>query len=113
MLQQQGFTEPIIAVQVRNLGRSPTSVTKVGIRYDNGAIFTLTNGRPGNADVPHRLDGESEETWFFPAGNVRAYAQAMNTMYSTQATSIQGLVDVGGREEPVVSKNSLSLAYSS
>jgi hypothetical protein len=109
MLQQQGFTEPIIAVQVRNLGRSPTSVTKVGVRYDNGAVFTLTNGRPGNADVPHRLDGESEKTWFFPANDIGAYAKGMNKMFSTPATSIQGLVDVGSREEPIVSQNSLSL----
>jgi hypothetical protein len=60
-------------------------------------------------DVPHRLDGESEQTWFFPASDIGAYAKGINRMFSTPASFIQGLVDVGSREKPIVSQNRLSL----
>jgi hypothetical protein len=109
-LQQQGFTQPVIGVQVRNLGRSPTSVTWVGVLYDNGAMYSLVNGSNAmNSDLPARLEGESGGTWYFAGRDIHAYGQAMNEVFTTPARSIRGRVVAGGRSKPALSKNRLAL----
>ena len=67
-LRAQGFTDRVLAVQVKNSGRSPTSVVSVDVRYVNGAIYTETAFEPR---LPFRLEAESEQTWFFEAGKDR------------------------------------------
>jgi hypothetical protein len=80
----QGFTDPVLAVEVRNRGRSPTNVLAVAVAFDNGASYSSTTFEP---PLPFRLEAESEETWYFNRAEVLAAAVAMG-----QALSSGGLV---------------------
>lgn len=62
LMQHQGFTQPVLAVEVTNSGRSPTNVLSVKILYDNGAAYAETHHTPS---LPFRIDAESEQTWYF------------------------------------------------
>ena len=50
----------MLAVEVRNSGRSSTSIAAVSIRYANGASFTEAQLNPSLA---FGLDAGSEKTW--------------------------------------------------
>jgi hypothetical protein len=45
-LRTQGFTHPVLAVEVKNSGRSPTSVQSVSIQFANGAVYTESHFDP-------------------------------------------------------------------
>jgi hypothetical protein len=106
-LRAQGFTHPVLAVEVKNSGRSPTSVQSVSIQFANGAVYTESHFDPA---LPFRLEAESERTWYFERGRIVTYAQAMGQVFSTcSPLTIRGSVSLGGREKPVLSKNQIDL----
>jgi hypothetical protein len=69
----QGFAHEVIAVEVRNIGRLPTSIQKITAYLDNGIGFTPTQPEP---ELPFRLDAESSEKWWIEAAQVRALIAA-------------------------------------
>ena len=105
-LAKQGFTDPVLAVEVTNSGRSPTNVVSVSILYENAASYTETHFDPS---LPFRLDAESEKTWYFSRAQVAAYAQAMHQVLGSGPLSVRGSVAVGGKKKAIVSKNRVTL----
>jgi hypothetical protein len=105
-LAKQGFTDPVLAVEVTNSGRSPTNVVSASILYENGASYTETHFDPS---LPFRLDAESEKTWYFSRAQVAAYAQAMHQVLGSGPLSVRGSVAVGGKKKAIVSKNRVTL----
>jgi hypothetical protein len=106
-LRAQGLTQPILAVEVTNSGRSPTSVQSVSIRFPNGGFYSPTHVDP---ELPFRLEPESEQTWVFPRGDIVSYGQAMGHEFSAASPmTLCGSAKLGGRDKPLVSKNHIDL----
>jgi hypothetical protein len=103
-LHAQGFTHPVLAVEVKNSGRSHTSIQSVSIQFANGAVYTGSHSDPA---LPFRLEAENERTWFFERGQTVAYAQAMGQVFSTGSPlTICGSVSLGGRGRSPFSRKS-------
>ena len=104
-LKAQGFTDAVLAVEVKNSGRSPTSVVAVDLLFQNEGSITHTHLDP---PLPYRLDAESERTWYFPAELAWNYASVTEQVMPTgKAHTVRGRVRVGGRKKPIVSGNSI------
>lgn len=108
LLATQGLTQAIFGVEVSNAGRGATSIQSVDLLFPKGASFTgqFVGGSP---DLPFRMDGETEKTWYFDAETAKNVGAALN-----QATSLgpslmmRGRVKLAGKK-PVVSKNSIQV----
>jgi hypothetical protein len=108
MLAQQGLTEPVYGVRVHNRGRGATSVRSVDLLFSDGGAVGMTRVEP---ELPHRLEGESDETWYFDAELARSYVAAIGSVRRwTETPMVSGRVDIGSRDKPVVSKNELPVA---
>jgi hypothetical protein len=62
VMRDQGFTDEVLIVDVRNVGRMPVSVDTITINTEDGWGF----GRladPENPELPHRLEPGSKQTW--------------------------------------------------
>jgi hypothetical protein len=106
-LAAQGMNQPVFAAEVSNAGRGSTSVQSVDLLFSGGAIFTGQYLR-GSPDLPFRMDGESEKTWFFDANQAEALAKALKqTTKLGPSISLRGQVKIGGKRKPVVSKNEI------
>jgi hypothetical protein len=68
-LAAQGFTEPVVAVEVRNVGRMAVSVQKVTAYLDNGIGFSPTQTE---TPLPFRLEPGSSEKWWVEAAVLHA-----------------------------------------
>jgi hypothetical protein len=107
LMASQGYTTPVIAVEVRNSGRAPTNIVAVGLLFGNGAAYTETVLNP---PVPFRLDAESEQTWYFDRSQLTAYGQGMAQIFKGKnPRSVRARVSVGGKAKPVLSQNGLAL----
>jgi hypothetical protein len=61
-LAAQGFTEEVLAVEVRNVGRMPVSVEKVTASLANGIAFEESQYQ--HAPLPYRLEPGSSQKWW-------------------------------------------------
>jgi hypothetical protein len=105
--QNQGLGTPVYGVEVLNAGRGSTSVASVAVAFGNGASYSGAYVA-GSPELPFRMEGEHEETWYVDAANVVRAARAFEaTMPSGKPHSIRGQVKLGGRKKPIRSKNSI------
>jgi len=76
-LAKQGFSRPIVAVTVANIGRQPVQVTRWGLKSGLGASFyPLTDGI--GPSLPHRLEVGDAATWAVGMDTVQAFFQTTN-----------------------------------
>jgi len=61
-LVSQGYTQPIIAVEVRNVGRMAVTVNRWSIQHTRGTSFIPIGYQIGPA-LPYRLEPGASETW--------------------------------------------------
>src|SRR4051812_15126384 len=64
-LASQGFTEPLVGVEVVNDGRSPTTVTRFSCQVTGGFGFV----KPGlsiNPELPCRIEPHTTTTFWIP-----------------------------------------------
>lgn len=73
----QGFTEEVVAVEVRNVGRMAVSVQKITAYLDNGIGISPIQTQP---PLPFRLEPGSSERWWVEAEEV---ARAIETSKRT------------------------------
>jgi hypothetical protein len=107
-LASQGMANAVFGVEVKNSGRSPTSVVSAGVVYTPGGGGLTGSYLPPSPPLPYRLEGESEATWYFDAGQVVFAAQAFEKVMQTgKPYAIRGRVQLGGRRKPVVSGNEI------
>ena len=104
VLEQQGYTEAVIAIEVVNRGRLPTTVDRWTIRFGNGAAY-LNPGDLQNPPLPHRLEPHTNATWYAPVENLVLLRAAFVDMGQDAAT-IRGVIDLG-TQDSVVSRNTL------
>jgi hypothetical protein len=102
MLQNQGFTVPVLGVEVKNSGRSPTNIVNVALLFGNGASYSETVFDP---PLPFRLDAESEQTWYFDRGQIETYAKGMGQIFTPgNPLNVRGSATIGGKTGPIRSK---------
>lgn len=70
-LIEQGYTQPIVAVKVRNKGRLAVSITGWAVAFNNGSTFQLpgwdvNEGHP----LPYRLEPGAEVSYYCPLDDV-------------------------------------------
>ncbi len=99
-LAQQGYPEQVFGVEVHNAGRSPTSIIDARIVFGNGAAYS-----EASQGFPHRLEPETEASWYFSAALIRAQARLWGQGSPKHANEIRASVRVAGRDKPVISKN--------
>lgn len=102
-LRAQGYDEPVLAIEVRNAGRGPTSIVKLDLHFGKGVAWTDVTFDP---PLPFRLDGESEQTWII-ANSLSAISAARAVVDNVEGVSgtIRARAWIGGREKPIESKN--------
>jgi hypothetical protein len=61
--QSQGLTQLVVAVQVRNVGRLPVTVSSWSLKTMPGGIAVQPVGQSIGPPLPHRLEGGESETW--------------------------------------------------
>jgi hypothetical protein len=74
-LVAQGFTQEVIGIQTRNVGRLAVQIVGVAAVLQSGVRVTQLPGTVG-PELPHRLEAQSTGTWFLPAAPVRAAVKA-------------------------------------
>ena len=89
MHAQQGITNPVIAVEVRNIGRMAAQVQRVTAHLNTGVGLQPLN-QP-HAPFPHRLEAGSAERWWVDAHAVRSAAAAS----TPEASTLWGSVELG------------------
>jgi hypothetical protein len=102
-LRAQGYGERVLAIDVRNAGRGPTSIVKLDLHFGKGLAWSDTTYDP---PLPFRLEGESEQTWIVvnsPTAITSAHASAQT--FEGVSGAISGRAWIGGREKPIESKN--------
>jgi hypothetical protein len=105
-LEHQGLTERVLSVRVNNAGRGPTSVVAVGIEFQDGGAISDARLNP---PLPFRLDGESEQTWYFEASLASEYVKAFRTPGATKPALARGYVRLGGRKSEIKSENQVAV----
>jgi hypothetical protein len=91
-MQADGYTERVVAVVARNLGRMPTTISMWSIRFGNGTLYTLPQ-HPQNRPVPYRLEAHEEVAWYAPLDQLRDY-QALFVDQTDDAATATAVVDL-------------------
>lgn len=93
----QGYTRPVLVVQVRNVGRLPVTVTEWSVvAQPGGASFRPVAGSIG-PNLPYRMEPGTSETWAVDAGEVLNLAKvsAATSKVAGGVTRIHGRVGLG------------------
>lgn len=110
-MRAQGFTNPVLAVTVKNSGRGETSVASVDVQLPGGGAVSESLHEP---PLPFRLPGESEQTWYFDARLAEGYVRIFDSSLAADvARTARGRVRLGGREKAILSKSEIAIAPSS
>jgi hypothetical protein len=73
-LASQGFSRPVVVVNVANVGRQPVKVVRWGLKSGLGVSLYLPPDGIGPS-LPHRLDVGDAETWTINMDTVRTFIQ--------------------------------------
>jgi hypothetical protein len=72
----QGFTRPVVAVTVANVGRQPVNVARWGLKSGLGtSMYPIADIGPS---LPHRLEVGDAATWAVDMETVQAFRKATN-----------------------------------
>lgn len=65
-----GVGRPQVSVTAHNDGRSPVTVSNWGFTTPQGEQIVFPQPQPGSTPLPHRLEPESDATWFGPTAEI-------------------------------------------
>lgn len=77
-LRNQGFTQPVLAIEVRNVGRMPISVTGWHAVLENRMSYTDARS-PVNPELSFRLEPQSKQTWYVELNPLHAAVSASHS----------------------------------
>jgi hypothetical protein len=102
-LASQGFSRPIVAVTVANIGRQPVTVARWGLKSGLGMSLYPVADSIG-PDLPHRLDIGESATWAVDMHAVEAFIYATNETFGEsqreQAGSLVGKIQADMKKLP-------------
>lgn len=90
-LAEEGFTQPVIVVRVRNVGRLPVTVTGWSIATGRGVAYKPLGDSIG-PPLSHRLEAGETEDWAVDATRIRAMVHTTVEVFKIPI----GRVKVGG-----------------
>ncbi len=95
-MARQGYSQPIIAIKVRNVGRQAVNVERWGIVCTEGATYTPIAESIGPS-LPHRLEAGASELWAMSLDvAVRAAATTAEVLTGNAETVwLRGKVELG------------------
>jgi hypothetical protein len=113
-LANQGFTDEVLAIKVRNVGRLSVSVTSVAAVFGSGISIGQLD-HPRDRALPYRLEAQSEQTWFVSMDAVRAAAESWLATRPKGSSVTRGQLTVQmsvglGNGKLVKTKESISIA---
>jgi hypothetical protein len=104
-LAEQGFTEEVVGVEVRNIGRMAATVDRVQAALAGGVKLQPVADL-GGPTLPHRLEPQSAASWFLPAEPIRrAVAASAKVLKRPDPCELWMEVEVVGKA--VRSQNSM------
>src|SRR5260221_7981679 len=93
-LAGQGFTEEVLGIEGRNVGRLAASITNVATTLANGVKIGQLQNLAG-PDLPYRLEPQRSATWFMSAAYVRAAVGASTAVRGTDPCQVRMEVELG------------------
>ena len=79
-LESQGFSQPVVALTVANVGRQPVNVTRWGLKSGLGtSLYPVADGI--GPRLPHRLDVGEAATWAIDMRSAQAFIYATNETF--------------------------------
>lgn len=107
-LEQQGYTEHVVAIEAINRGRLPTTVRNWALRFGNRASYTNPTD-PRNPTLPYRLEPFTSVTWYAPVEHLQMLQQAFADQSDNVAT-VRGEVDLASRKT-LTSRDGVVVAF--
>lgn len=94
-MTSQGFPQPVIAVEARNVGRLPVTVERWGITSTQG-LQAIPWGDSIGPSLPHRLESGGSATWAVDLRTALALADTSLHVLGTgqSSTRITGMVEL-------------------
>lgn len=91
----QGYSQPIIAVEVRNVGRLAVTVSRWSIKSSHGVSY-IPIGESLGPTLPHRLDAGESATWALDLGAAIQLAKTSTEVLSKNGkpAHIRGVVEL-------------------
>jgi hypothetical protein len=86
----QGFTRPIVAVEVRNVGRLTVTATSWRVATRPGGMALQPAGASIGPSLPHRLEGGETATWAVDMAPVKALVDATSTLLTLPVGAERG-----------------------
>ncbi|SCL17741.1 hypothetical protein GA0070616_1348 [Micromonospora nigra] len=103
-IARQGYPQPIVAVEVANVGRLPVTVTRWKLTHARGPSF-VPIGESIGKPLPCRLDVGESETWAVGLDVVANVARAAQAAFKSGGFGIVGAVELAdGRERQSIEK---------
>jgi len=69
------YLEPVVVLQIRNKGRTQVSITDAAVELPDRSSYRRRDYAP-NVQLPHRLQEHDELSWYIPASEIVAVAEA-------------------------------------
>jgi len=107
-LMSQGVTQLVVAVQVRNVGRLPVTITSWSLITVPGGVTAQPVASSIGPALPHRLAAGETETWAMDRGELLGFLAATATMLTIPVERMRIRAEVGlGTGQTVRAKGSL------
>jgi hypothetical protein len=96
-LASLGYTRPVIAVRVRNVGRAPATIMQWSM-VDNSGNAMTPNANSIGQPLPYQLQVGESQTWAVDADVVRAMGEATAVALFDLSSSLQmrGRIELAG-----------------
>jgi hypothetical protein len=95
-LAPQGWTEEVLGVEVRNVGRLAVTVTSVAVVHAEKGIKYRPVGALIGEELPFRLEAQSSQSWFMSAADVhQMIAVAAETLGAGDPADLYVEVELG------------------
>lgn len=96
-LQSQGYVRPVVAVQVRNVGRLAVTVSGWSLVTSPGGTAFSPVGQSMGPPLPHRLEAGAEETWAVETAPIMAMIHATASVLKIPAEqmTVRGRISLG------------------
>jgi len=96
-LAPEGFGQPIIEVEVRNVGRLAVTVSRWSLESNIGGVSCVPIADSIGSTLPHRLDAGESQTWVTDLRNAVTLAQTTTEVlgHARETAWIVGVVELG------------------
>ncbi|SMD24201.1 hypothetical protein [Lentzea albidocapillata] len=94
---RQGFTRPVLVVQVRNVGRLPVTIAEWSVTAEPAGAAFQPIGESIGPDLPYKLEPGASETWALELHTVETLVSVTAETFEVAKgkTTVRGKVGLG------------------